>query len=670
MSVAKTRRTRSSSLKTRRSRIQTQLETLESRTLMSVTTSFIGAVSPFGITHDNQGNVWVAAGDGIIKTDANGNKIGDTIAEGSLSYDIAFNSVDGHIYFSDTFGSITEVALDGTVLDVHTVTAQTDAPTLLTVASDGAVWFSTIGEAIGNDFSANVGRLDITTDNFSFATIEGATPGFLAAADDGSVWFATSAYRVGTESGDIRLADSSIGHAHAELDGSITIDNLYAISSPAVIPQDITLDSDGSIWFAIASDGTGSEDDAPNSIVHGVVSGDTLVQTAYVVPSDGFTTTGAGSLGLDGSGRLWFSDPFSARISYMDTATGEFTQMAAPATSGSPMLIDVTPTDIWTTSVGGTTDFIHIDLTSFEAPIASTAPNIDATVGVPATDTLVVFATADNGPFVYTIDYGNGDTATGSIIADASGVYSIPSSVTYLAAGTYDTSVTITTGSGNVITVLGTAIVTEPGSSVPFVGQGIDLTGSEDTAILANRTVNGSPVLAVATFSGPVASYSATIDFGDGSGSIVGTVVDLGGGSYAVVVPAAKVFAANGVFSGSVQITDGTNTLNLAFTTTISDTPLVASSGVLLEALKGRTVNGTVATFSDEVDSTVSWFSATINWGDGTSSSGVIVQTAPGEYTVIGKHLYKGKKATYTVSTQIGNVLENTFVTVSGTITI
>ena len=75
-----------------------------------------------------------------------------------------------------------------------------------------------------------------------------------------------------------------------------------------------------------------------------------------------------------------------------------------------------------------------------------------------------------------------------------------------------------------------------------------------------------------------------------------------------------------------------------SFQTKIVDT--VPSGGASLSALAGNSISGTVATITDpDKSATASAYSATINWGDGTTSPG-IVTGAGGRFNVAGTHAY------------------------------
>ncbi|NNM46148.1 ATP-binding protein [Knoellia sp. DB2414S] len=78
-------------------------------------------------------------------------------------------------------------------------------------------------------------------------------------------------------------------------------------------------------------------------------------------------------------------------------------------------------------------------------------------------------------------------------------------------------------------------------------------------------------------------------------------------------------------------LTDGTKAENAGLRVTAGDA---------LEGVEGTPVSGTVATFSGEKQSTASDYSATIAWGDGTTSQGTISAGDLGSYTVRGEHTY------------------------------
>jgi hypothetical protein len=67
----------------------------------------------------------------------------------------------------------------------------------------------------------------------------------------------------------------------------------------------------------------------------------------------------------------------------------------------------------------------------------------------------------------------------------------------------------------------------------------------------------------------------------------------------------------------------------------------VTAQGTTFEARAGKTVNATVASFTDgDPDSRPSDYDVTIGWGDGDRSYGTVQKRADGSFAVKGKHAY------------------------------
>lgn len=156
----------------------------------------------------------------------------------------------------------------------------------------------------------------------------------------------------------------------------------------------------------------------------------------------------------------------------------------------------------------------------------------------------------------------------------------------------------------------------------------------------------------VATFTAdPAGTYSATIDWGDKSGVVNGTVVAGASGSYTVV--GGHDYAKFGRYPITVKIINSSNKTVTAFSSAkVADAALTASP-IFISATRNVAFSGNVATFTDADPNAIAMpkptETATINWGDGTSSLGTISQAAPGgPFTVSGKHMY-GVAKTFTV---------------------
>lgn len=150
------------------------------------------------------------------------------------------------------------------------------------------------------------------------------------------------------------------------------------------------------------------------------------------------------------------------------------------------------------------------------------------------------------------------------------------------------------------------------------------------------------------------ADYSANITWGDGSSSI-GTVTG-GGGSFSV--SAGHTYSEEGTDQVTVTITDVDNASNSAAaksTATVADATIAASAAC--STTFSRSYSGMTATFVDAASpsGTVSDFSATINWGDGTSSAGTITVVGGGTYAVSGSHTY-ASTGIFIITTTINDV--------------
>lgn len=93
----------------------------------------------------------------------------------------------------------------------------------------------------------------------------------------------------------------------------------------------------------------------------------------------------------------------------------------------------------------------------------------------------------------------------------------------------------------------------------------------------------------------------------------------------------------------------------------------LTATGLTLTATTGVAFTGTVATFtSADPAATASQFTATINYGDGTSSSPGTVIAAPGGFIVVGSHTYSTANPSAPVSVTITDNVAGSQTTASG----
>jgi hypothetical protein len=187
----------------------------------------------------------------------------------------------------------------------------------------------------------------------------------------------------------------------------------------------------------------------------------------------------------------------------------------------------------------------------------------------------------------------------------------------------------------------GTASATA--TSTVFVAEGDVLSGS---GISIDVTEGQSFTGEVATFTNtgypgnPASDFTATIDWGDGT-TTVGTV---SGTSGFFTVSGTHTYADEGRFSPVITLKDdapGIASASVSAVAIVEEADVLIASGLSVTPTEGTTFSGAVATFADTgyPGNSPSDFTATIDWGDGTTTTGT-VSGASGVFTVSGSHTY------------------------------
>jgi hypothetical protein len=162
--------------------------------------------------------------------------------------------------------------------------------------------------------------------------------------------------------------------------------------------------------------------------------------------------------------------------------------------------------------------------------------------------------------------------------------------------------------------------------------------------------------------------FTATINWGDGT-TTSGTVA---GSKGAFTVTGGHTYADAGSFPLGVTITDTANgtSLPLGGTVTAAVAPQLAGQVSLTAATEGAALPGTtpVATFTDtNTSDTASMITATINWGDGTTTSGTVAGST-GAFTVTGGHTY-ADEGKFPLGVTITDTANSLSLPLSGTVT-
>jgi PKD repeat protein len=239
--------------------------------------------------------------------------------------------------------------------------------------------------------------------------------------------------------------------------------------------------------------------------------------------------------------------------------------------------------------------------------------------------------------YTATIDWGDGTLTPGTVSGSSGDALTVTGTHTYNDEGSFDVIVTVTevdaTGPSNTrsISFDSTATVTETDA----------LSATPVTIAPAEGTVfNGT----VATFSdantGNVASdFTATIDWGDGT--LTAGTISGGGGAYTVT--GTHTYSDEGSLPLTVTVNDdspGSATSTASGTANVAEADSTAVTVTHIAPVEGVNFSGAVATFSDSDTANVAGdFTATIAWGDGTFTAGVISGSA-GSFTVSGTHTY------------------------------
>lgn len=303
------------------------------------------------------------------------------------------------------------------------------------------------------------------------------------------------------------------------------------------------------------------------------------------------------------------------------------------------------------TPLAGTGATLTSVATIADAPLTVSPGAALSTVEGASTAPLAVarFTDADPGAalsdYTATVDWGDGTAAgAGTIAALPGGGFSVTAAHRYAAAGTYQVRTTIVDAGG----VSQTATTTMTVSDAPLTAL---------AAPAASYTAGAaSGVQAVAAFSdadpgATPGTFSATVDWGDGTPAIAGTLARSGSG---FTVAAAHAYRKEGSYTQTVTITDsGGARVVSTRTVNVADAPLTVQARGL-GGVAGKAVSGPVASFIDaDPAGPSSQFTATINWGDGTTTPGTIVHGSAG-YTVDGSHVYS-RAGTYTASVTVSD---------------
>jgi hypothetical protein len=164
----------------------------------------------------------------------------------------------------------------------------------------------------------------------------------------------------------------------------------------------------------------------------------------------------------------------------------------------------------------------------------------------------------------------------------------------------------------------------------------------------------------------PASAYTAYISWGDGSSSFGQVAAGNGGGAnYTVtgnhVYTTAANYSVNVVVAGNGVQGQGAQTVTINSSAGASQqTQGITVAGQSLTTQGSQSVNGAVATvYAPKTGS----YSATIDWGDGATSTGQVVANPNGAFNVTGSHTYSqgGSYATHVLVSDANGNLSSAF---------
>jgi hypothetical protein len=475
--------------------------------------------------------------------------------------------------------------------------------------------------------TATVAESDLTLSGTSVAGSEGVVfTGTVATFTDPGSLNAASDFTATIQWGDFHFGGLTVSGSN----GSFTISGTHKFADEGTFTATVYLNEKGTLLAQTTTSFTIAERDSltgkgltftpiQNAPFTGVVANFTDTNLANNSADDfaatidwGDGSTAAGTITFNGSGHFsvsgthTYADPgtFTVTVTFADDDSG-----TASATAKSTA--QVAPGN----------------------PLTPQSVTFAAAEGQPFTGTVAAFSDANTsdtaGNFSATIAWGDGSTSAGTV-SGGNGSFIVSGTHTYANDDAYTAAVTLQFNNGSFsATANSSASVAESDAT----GTGLVLTATEGTAFAG----------AVATFSDPgspdaVSELTALITWGDGSHS-VGTVTG-SNGSY--TISGNHLYVDEGSFAVSVTLSE----TSVGVLTTASSTAAVAEGDSLtgtsltLATTEGQVFSGAVATFTDtNAANTALGFAASIDWGDGTTSVGTVIEQA-GTYVVLGSHTY------------------------------
>ncbi|MDB5349698.1 MAG: hypothetical protein JWN86_945 [Planctomycetota bacterium] len=296
------------------------------------------------------------------------------------------------------------------------------------------------------------------------------------------------------------------------------------------------------------------------------------------------------------------------------------------------------PLQVYVNRAGGAVVEADTSALVTPAPITATAHPISSAVGMDYWVWIASFSSSfpfSPGSFAASVNWGDGTNTAAQPSSDGEGGFNVYADHIFGHAGIFHPIVTIENlGQGGERNVAAKLTTTATVAEHLLVLNGTLISAT------ANQPFSGL----LATLLEPNAQTSAsdfvaTIQWGDGTPDTPGTIQPAGAGGYYIEGVHEFAFGGHGTVRVTVSTTNGSAPPVVATTSvTVADAPF-DPMGVDLKGTAGAVTSGVVATFYDPTASPVNQYTASINWGDGSTSPGVVSSYNNG-HVVFGSHTY------------------------------
>jgi hypothetical protein len=619
----------------RRRKYQPKLQTLEPRSLLSVTpvgvtiapteaTAFTGTVASFTATDAGPFSASINWGDG-------------TTTAGTVAINVSggFNVTGTHTYGEDGTEAVSVAIVDS---------ADSTTATAISTANVREGSFALSGVA---PISATEGQ---TLSGITVATFSDSGSPDAASAFTASINWGDGTTTTGTVTGSGGTFTVSGTHAFAdELSGqiSVTVNEPAANFTIGPNPDSLTV----------------AEADTLAPTGFGVTTGDVAEGISFGGPAAVFKDSGyTGNVAADFTGTFDWGDGTTyttgaGNLSITTDGVGDFTLAVAGHSYADEGVFTVVATLAdnapGTASLAQTGTLTVTETDSFTP--AATPATFTGTEGTSSSGQVAIFAdtafpTNSAADFTATVNWGDGTVTAGTVSGGSGANLTVSGTHTYAEDGTLHPVVTISDNAPGTAsaTATATANVAEASLTVIPIAVFAITEGTSNSGVIATISDPGS--------TDPAAGYSATINWGDGtttSGTVTGSA-----GSY--TVSGAHTYADEGSFTVTVTASENsavpTATASATVVGTVAEADTLVAGSVTVGPTEGATFAGAVATFSNAGYSAnvAGDFTSTINWGDGTTTAGTVSGGSGADLTVSGSHTYSDE-GTFTVTTTLAD---------------